>query len=68
MYGYLVNVNKVPNMTGRKSWNYVKTNGASVVGKVPPDVLAQINSLFDRGLTFWHTGDVGNYALDNSIV
>ena len=68
IYGYRVGEIKVPNMTGRKSWNYVKTNGAGVVGDVPSPVLAQVNSLFDRGITFWHTNDVGNYALDNSIV
>ena len=68
IYGYRVGEVKIPNIVGRRSWNYVKTNGASVVGKVPPDVLAQINRLFDRGLTFWHVNDVGNYALDNSIV
>lgn len=68
VYGYLVAENKVPNITGRQSWNYVKTNGASVVGKVPADVLKAINWLFDRGLTFWHTADVGNYALSNAIV
>ena len=68
MYGYLVSEIKVPNVVGRRSWNYVKTNGSSVVGKVPAGTLAQINRLFDRGLTFWHVNDVGNYALDNSIV
>lgn len=68
VYGYNVSVNKVPNITGRRSWNYVKTNGSSIVGKVPANVLAQINSLFDRGITFWHTNDVGNYALPNGIV
>lgn len=68
VYGYLVAENKVPNITGRQSWNYVKTNGASVVGKVPADVLKAIIGLFDRGLTFWHTADVGNYALSNAIV
>ena len=68
MYGYTVSEIKMPNLTGRQSWNYVKTNGASVVGKVPANVLKRINSLFDRGLTFWHIDDVGNYALSNSIV
>lgn len=68
VYGYNVSVNKVPNITGRASWNYVKTNGSSITGKVPANVLAQINSLFDRGITFWHTNDVGNYALPNGIV
>lgn len=67
-YGYLVSECKKPNLTGRKSWNYVKTNGANVTGKVPASTLARINALFDRGLTFWHTDEVGNYALDNSII
>lgn len=68
VYGYLVTEKKVPNLTGRASWNYVKTQGSSVVGNVPAPVLRSINQLFDRGLTFWHIEDVGNYSLDNSIV
>jgi hypothetical protein len=68
VYGYLVSENKIPNITGRPAWNYVKTNGSSVTGKVPANVLKNINALFDRGITFWHTDDVGNYALNNSIV
>lgn len=67
-YGYLVAETKVPNIVGRRSWNYVKTNACNVRGKVPPKVLAAFNSMFDNGITFWHTPDVGNYALDNSIV
>ena len=68
VYGYLVSVNKVPNITGRAAWNYVKTNGSAVTGRAPADVLSMINALFDRGLTFWHTDDIGNYALPNGIV
>ena len=67
-YGYLVSETKKPNLTGRRSWNYVKTNACNVRGKVPPNVLSAFNSMFDGGITFWHTPDVGNYALDNSIV
>ena len=67
-YGYLVSETKKPNITGRKSWNYVKTNACNVRGKVPPNVLQAFNSMLDGGITFWHTSDVGNYALDNSIV
>lgn len=67
-YGYLVSETKKPNITGRRSWNYVKTNACNVRGKVPPNVLSAFNSMLDGGITFWHTSDVGNYALDNSIV
>ena len=68
VYGYLVNELKVPNIVGRRSWNYVKTNGATVKGKAPAPVLAAINRLLDGGITFWHTDDVGNYGLSNAIV
>ena len=68
VYGYLVNELKVPNITGRQSWNYVKTNGATVAGKAPAPVLTAINRLLDGGITFWHTDDVGNYGLPNAIV
>lgn len=68
MYGYLVTNVKVPFLASRRSWNYIKTQGSSITGKVPAGTLASINALFDRGITFWHTNDVGNYALDNSIV
>ena len=67
-FGYLVSETKVPNFTGRQSWNYVKTVGSNARGKVPSDYLAAINALLDRGVTFWHTDDMGNYSLSNSIV
>lgn len=68
VYGYAIGAIKSPNVTGRRSWNYVKTNGCNVRGKVPPDAQALINGLFDRGLTFWHTASVGDYSLANDIV
>lgn len=68
VYGYTVAETKTPNITGRQSWNYVKTNGASIVGKVPSRVLSTIASMLDKGITFWHTDDVGNYSLPNGIV
>lgn len=67
-FGYRVDCIKVPNVTGRASFNYVKTNGMNVQGKVPAPVKAAINSIFDKGTTFWHVDDIGNYSLDNSIV
>lgn len=66
-YGYRVDRIKVPNRTGRKSFNYVKTMGAAVTGKIPFDDLKLINQIFDSGITFWHGDYVGNYARDNGI-
>ena len=68
MYGYQVDIVKVPNREGRPSWNYVKTANACHYGNVPADDMARINAIYDAGITFWHTSDVGNYSLSNAIV
>lgn len=66
-FGYKVCRIKAPNITGRASWNFVKTIDANVVGDIPDRVAKKLRQLFDRGITIWHTDDVGNYSLDNSI-
>ena len=66
-FGYEVDRLKVPNRTGRPSWNYVKTVAANVGGNIPADRLALINQTLDNGVTFWHTTDVGNYSLSNGL-
>lgn len=68
MYGYQVDRVKVPNRTGRLSWNYVKMQNSCHRGTVPASDMDKINSIYDAGITFWHTSDVGNYSLDNYIV
>lgn len=66
-FGYEVDRLKVPNRTGRPSWNYVKTVGANLGGNIPADRLAIIDACLDSGVTFWHTTDVGNYSLPNGL-
>lgn len=68
VYGYNVSIVKSPNITGRASWNYVKTVAANAKGAAPASELSKISRLFDNGVTFWHTDDVGDYSLPNSIV
>lgn len=68
VFGYEVDKVKVPNVTGRLSWNYVKTVGACMGGGVPADRLSKMNECLDSGITFWHTVDVGDYGLTNPIV
>lgn len=65
MYGYQVDRVKVPNRTGRPYWNYVKCQNSCHVGNVPSDMMDKINRIYDAGITFWHTSDVGNYSLNN---
>lgn len=66
MYGYLTNRVKVPNITGRPYWNYVQTEDAKVVGSIPFDDIVKIKQALNRGITFWHDSDVGNYNRLNS--
>lgn len=69
MYGYACNRIKVPNISSRPHWNYVKTINANIFGNIPADDLKKIKDIFDRGITFWKNGDnIGNYSLDNSPI
>jgi hypothetical protein len=68
MFGYKVGTVKVPNMSTRPHWNYVKTIDCHITGSVPLDGMSKIKSIFNNGVTFWKSGsEVGNYNLDNSI-
>lgn len=64
-FGYRVNRVKVPNITGRPSWNYVKTIDAKVIGGAPVPYLNTIKNMLDNGVTFWHGDWVGDYSRDN---
>lgn len=54
MYGYLINTLKIPTITGRPNWNYIKTQGANILGDIPQYDLQAIKEMFDNGITFWH--------------
>lgn len=42
MFGYKVNTIKVPNVTGRRNWNYVRTIGANIEAEIPQEDLQSI--------------------------
>ena len=68
-YGYKCNRVKIPNITGRRNWNYVKTVGCYIDGDVPQADLQEIKNMFDRGVTIWHNPIFfGNYGADNDII
>lgn len=54
MYGYKVDTLKVPNLTGRPKWNYVKTIDANIEGNLPMADLAELKTIFNNGVTLWH--------------
>lgn len=67
-YGYKVNLVKVPNITGRASWNYVKTQGAIVTGTAPMAAINTYKSALNQGIRFWHGDYVGDFSRANGVV
>ena len=57
MYGYKVNEVKIPNVTGRQNWNYVKTIDCNLLGDIPQEDMQTIKNMFDNGITLWHNKD-----------
>lgn len=69
MYGYKTNLLKVPNITGRRNWNYVQTINANITADIPNDSLDTIRELLDGGVTFWHNPNtMYDYSQDNAII
>ena len=69
MFGYKVNEVKIPNITGRRNWNYVKTIGCYIQADIPQEDLQEIKSMFDRGVTFWHNPTTFcDYSQANDII
>lgn len=69
MFGYKVNAVKVPNITGRRNWNYVKTVGCYIEADIPQDDLQQIKEMFNKGVTFWHNPSTFcDYSQNNDII
>ena len=74
VYGYKTNKFKIPNLTGRSRWNYVKTSGANIAPKtsgiIPPDTdIENIKNMFNNGITLWHDNNIMDYGdFTNEIV
>lgn len=69
MFGYKVNEVKVPNITGRSNWNYVRTKGCNIIANIPQEDLDEIKAMFDSGITIWHkTAYFLDYSKNNPIV
>ena len=70
-FGYAIKSLELPNITGRRYWNYVEIGASEEIGygEVPSKYMDIINNACRRGVTIWHNhGNVGNYNLNNIIV
>lgn len=69
MFGYKINRVKVPNITGRSNWNYVKTINCNFDGNIPQTDLNIIRAMFDNGTTLWHNpSTIYDYSNSNNII
>lgn len=68
MFGYKVNKLEIPNTKSRESYNYIKSVDANIIGNIPANDLSAIKGIFDKGVTIWHTDNVGDYSLSNNEV
>ena len=69
MYGYKTNAVKIPNITGRTNWNYVKTINCNIEGNIPQMDLQKIKEMFNKGVTLWHNSTTFlDYTQSNTIV
>ena len=69
MFGYKTNLVKMPNITGRKNWNYVKTIDCNFSGNIPQTDINIIKAMFNAGCTLWHNPNtIYDYSQPNNIV
>lgn len=70
MSGYKVNSLKLPNITGRLNWNYVKTIDCNIEGtEIPEKDIDELKTMFNKGITFWHNiSTFRDYSQNNPIV
>ena len=68
-YGYKICRVKIPAITGRTNWNYVKTIDCNIHAFIPQKDCLEIKNMFNSGVTFWHNPSTFlDYSQTNSIV
>ena len=69
MFGYRVNMVKIPNKAHRSRWWYTKTIDVNIDGPIPQDDMQRIKNAYNEGITFWrNASEIQNYSLSNAIV
>lgn len=73
MYGYkynrLVDLGNFKNaFHSRQHWNYIETQGISIVGHINNQDMAELQHIFDTGVTLWHDLEPGDYTETNPEV
>lgn len=70
-FGYLVNLIKIPNISGRRNFNYIEIGQAEEIGygEIPSVHMNNINNACRNGVTIWNNHEnLGNYNIENNII
>jgi hypothetical protein len=67
-YGYAVNELKIPNLHTRQNWNYVQTLNCRILADINNEDLEEVKSIYNSGITLWHTDYIGDYDLANGVI
>ena len=69
MFGYKVNMVKVPNKAHRSRFWYTKTIDINIDGAIPNKDMQVIKDCYNKGITFWrNANEIQNYSLSNEVV
>lgn len=68
VFGYKSNDFKVPNLYTRQYFNYIQTTMCNVQCNFYNEDILRIKSIFDSGITLWHTDDLYNYDVVNGVI
>ena len=64
-FGYPIHQITTPQIHSRSSWNYIKTVDCAFTADAEMSMLSKYRDLFNKGITIWHTDQIGNYNLSN---
>lgn len=68
MFGYKVNMLKVPEKNHRANYWYTKCIDVNIDGAIPMKDMRKIKDCYNRGITFWsNPANIGNYSVSNTI-
>lgn len=69
MFGYKVNMVKVPNKAHRTRYWYTKTMDVNIDGAIPNNDMNKIKACYNNGITFWrNANEIQNYSLSNNTM
>ena len=69
MFGYRVNMVKVPEKAHRSRWWFTKTMDVNIDGAIPNNDMNIIKACYNNGITFWrNANEIQNYSLSNNTM